>query len=99
MTYAIVTKFHGPTNHTGARISATTLMPRPSTNRPDRLFIPCEYKTNLEQNCINAARALCAKLNVPSLTTYIGAYHPGGYIFIAKTISAPTFNTGFYKET
>ena len=51
---AIETKYHGPSNSKGSRISATCQAGRIITNYKDEL--------NLEQNHIAAAVQLCVKL-------------------------------------
>lgn len=86
MTTAIITKFHGPTNRLGARISATTATPRPSTGRPDRLYISYDHKIWGEENHAIAAMALARTLNIS------GKWRSGsilnGYIFIRETFSS-----------
>ena len=52
---AIVTKYHGPTNSRGARISAKAWA--------GRVSIPYPHELNSEQGHEKAARALMAKFN------------------------------------
>lgn len=50
---AIVTRYHGPTNTKGARISATA--------SAGRVYVPYDHALNADGNHEAAATALCAK--------------------------------------
>lgn len=51
----ITTKYHGPTNTRGARITATDA-------NGEKVTIPFRYKLNTDEAHTAAARALCEKL-------------------------------------
>lgn len=70
---AIVTKYHGPTNARGARISAS------DTDR-NRISIPYPHELSGEDVYRKAAQALCLKMKWP--TSLIGGGTKDGYIFV-----------------
>lgn len=73
MRQAIVTKYHGPTNTRGTRISATT-------ESGIRRFYPYQYELNSEENHARAARLMAEHMGWDG--TWRGGSIPGGYAFI-----------------
>lgn len=79
MLQAIVTRYHGPTNHKGSRISA----------RADagRIMVPYDYALNVEDNHKAAAQALVERFGwtvdkgYPPLAGGALPNH-GGYCFV-----------------
>jgi hypothetical protein len=72
---AILTKYHGPTNTKGSRISA-----RDSDN--NKVFIPYPHELSGEAVFKKAALALCKKMNWQ--TKLIGGGLDNGYVFVFK---------------
>jgi hypothetical protein len=73
MLQAIVTKYHGPTNHKGSRVSAKA--------DAGRIVIAWDYALNPDENHAAAAHALAERLGCPVLA---GGALPGnaGYCFV-----------------
>ena len=55
MRQAITTKYHGPTNTRGSRISATSAS-------GTRIYVPYAYELSVDECHEQAAKALCTKL-------------------------------------
>lgn len=74
MTQAIVTKFHGPTNTRGSRISAKAFC--------GKVFVSYDYALSVQENHAAAARALVAKVGWHG--RWIAGAHPdtSGYVFV-----------------
>jgi hypothetical protein len=72
MRQAIVTKFHGPTNHRGARVKATA--------DAGSVTVSWDYALGIAENHLAAAVALANKHGWP--TNLVGGSLPGsGYVF------------------
>jgi hypothetical protein len=71
---AITTKYHGPTDTRGARISATS-------ESGIKVFIPYPHELRSEEGHIKAMRALCSKLKW--VGKYVGGAVKNGYVFVA----------------
>lgn len=71
---AITTKFHGPGNVRGARISATT-------ESGIRVTVPYDYAGTTDDRHANAARALCEKMGWSGALVSGGLAH-GGQVFV-----------------
>lgn len=65
---AIVTKYHGPTNTRGSRISATAAA--------GRIFIPYDHALSIQENHAAAARAYATKWGWHS--RYVGGVMASG---------------------
>jgi hypothetical protein len=79
MLQAIVTKYHGPTNHKGSRVSAKA--------DAGRIVIAWDYALNPDENHAAAARALADRLGWGEAIGYpvlAGGALPGnaGYCFV-----------------
>jgi hypothetical protein len=73
MRQAIVTKFHGPTNHRAARVKATA--------DAGSVTLAWDHRLNVEDNHRAAALALASRYGWP--TDMIGGGLPGsGYVFV-----------------
>jgi hypothetical protein len=70
---AIETKYHGPTNTRGARISATD-------GDGNRIYISYPYELSGEDVHRKAADALCRKMDWPG--TLAGGATKRGYVFV-----------------
>ena len=70
---AIVTKYHGPTNTRGSRISAS------DTDR-NRISIPYPHELSGEDVYRLAAETLCKKMGWPG--RLIGGSVKNGYVFV-----------------
>jgi hypothetical protein len=73
---AIFTKYHGPTNTRGSRISA-------SDEDGNKVSIPYPHELSGEAVHRKAADALCAKMNWTG--DLIGGSHRKGYVFVFQT--------------
>lgn len=73
MRQAIVTKYHGPTNTRGSRISATT-------ESGIRHYYPYQYELNSEGNHADAAQKMAEHMGWDG--TWRGGAIPGGYAFV-----------------
>lgn len=72
---SILTKYHGPTNTRGSRISAVT-------EAGHRLSISYPHELSGEDVHRKAAVALCRKMGWSGCGTLVGgAIHGGGYVF------------------
>jgi hypothetical protein len=72
---AITTKYHGPGNVRGARISATT-------ESGVRVSVPIDHGLDTDENHANAARALCAKLGWSGTLVSGGTKNGNVYVFL-----------------
>jgi len=70
---AITTKYHGPTDRKGARVSATD-------NDGNRITISYPYELSGEAVHRKAAEALCTKMNWPGKIAGGSVKH--GYVFV-----------------
>jgi hypothetical protein len=78
MSAAIITRYHGPTNTKGARISA-----RMATARP--VFIPYAYECSERDAHAAAAAALMAREGWPvGCPLAVGGMPDGGYVFVRE---------------
>ena len=83
MSAAIITRYHGPTDTLGARISARMMDARP-------VFIPYSYELNERDAHELAARALMARERwLMAVTGWaegwqmaVGGMPDGGYVFV-----------------
>ncbi len=84
---AITTKYHGPTNHRGSRISATV---QDGNDFKRRVYVDYDYELSPSGDAVyrKAAEAMCEKLTAegfaytkPSkmISGYAGT---GGYVFV-----------------
>lgn len=76
VTQAIITKYHGPTNTVGSRISATSAS-------GIRVFIPYPHEANTEEAHRRAADKLIAKLGWETDKPYAQGALKTGYAFVA----------------
>lgn len=74
---AIQTKFHGPTNYKGARLSAEPMTW--SAGRKPRVTVNYDYAVSADTNHDNAARALISKLGWYG--TWNSGSGPRGYVY------------------
>ena len=72
----IATKYHGPTNTRGSRISATA-------TSGQRVSIGYDHSLSSEQNHMAAARALLTKLNWTG--QWFAGATPDGYVFVTPS--------------
>lgn len=72
---AIETKFHGPTNTRGSRITA-------SDCDGNRVTVSTDYSLDSEANHRRAAVALCDKMRWNGAETMIAGSVKGGYVFV-----------------
>ena len=76
MSAAIITRYHGPTNTIGARISARMMTARP-------VFIPYAYELSERDAHAAAAAALMAREGWPvGCPMVAGGMPDGGYVFV-----------------
>jgi hypothetical protein len=83
---AIITKYHGPTNFRGSRISATV---RDGSNWKRRVSVPYPYEVSPTGDATHrvAAVAMCEKLLAEGFTytkpeNLISGYNNGEYVFV-----------------
>ena len=77
---AIMTKYHGPTNTRGPRVSASDLDRNPHPR--NQITLPWNYSLDSGQNHDAAARALCFKLGWTSCDLVRGGLpHGNVYVF------------------
>ena len=80
---AIITKFYGPTNHTGSRIEAKCAA--------KSIFVPYDHSLSSSANHAEAARTLAASLH------WVGAWAAGdmpdgtGNVYVNVRSNAPAF--------
>ena len=74
----ITTKYHGPTNTKGSRISAST-----SSSRPVRLMRSIENDLEIEENHARAALALMERLDLHG--RMIGGHSRAGMVWVFDT--------------
>ena len=72
---AITTKYHGPTNTRGSRVSA-------SDSDGNRVSIPYDHALNSEEAHRKAAVALCARMKWSGADTMVGGSIKNGYVFV-----------------
>ena len=72
---AITTKYHGPTEMIGSRISA-------SDSDGNRVYIPYDHALNSEEAHRKAAVAFCAKMKWSGADTMVGGSIKDGYVFV-----------------
>jgi len=82
----ILTKYHGPTNTRGSRISATV----PYGNKRRTYFYPYQYGLNSTENHAHAARLTAERLGWDGLRWHAGYLPTGGYAFVAE-MAEPAF--------
>jgi hypothetical protein len=73
----ITTKYHGPTDTKGSRISATTTGGK-------RKFYAWDHALNVDQNHIKAAMCMAIDLGWDFGQSYIGGPTETGYVFVAN---------------
>ena len=85
---AIITKYHGPTNYRGSRISATV---RDGLDWKRRVSVPYPYEVSPSGDATHrvAAVAMCEKLLAEGFTytkpeNLISGYNGGNYVFVFK---------------
>ena len=84
---AIITKYHGPTNFRGSRISATV---RDGLDWKRRVTVSYPYEANHGEDVFKvAAVAMCEKLTAEGFTytkpeNLIAGYDGHGYVFVFK---------------
>ena len=85
---AIITKYHGPTNYRGSRISATG---RDGLDWKRRVSVPYPHEASATGDAAHrvAAVAMCEKLTAEGFTytkpeNLISGYNGGDYIFLFK---------------
>lgn len=84
--FTIITKYIGPTNFRGGRISARTGDNRPSTGKPDRLTISYHYSSRTEALHAEAAKALAERLGL-SRRLWVAGSIDGGFCFTSLHLS------------
>ena len=72
---AITTKYHGPTNTRGSRVSA-------SDSDGNRVSIPYDHALDSEEIHRKAAVALCARMKWPGADAMVGGSVKNGYVFV-----------------
>ena len=72
---AITTKYHGPTDTRGSRISA-------SDSDGNRVSIPYDYELDSEEAHRRAAIAFCSKMKWSGADTMVGGSIKDGYVFV-----------------
>ena len=82
----IMTKYHGPTNHRGSRLSATV---RDGAAFTRRVYVAYDYELSPSGDGVyrKAAEAMCEKLTAEGFTytnpeKLISGYVTDGYIFV-----------------
>jgi hypothetical protein len=83
MFAAITTRFHGPTNSRGSRITATS--------QAGRLTLPYDHRYNADENHTLAARALAKKLEWRGHWYGGGLPNGRGYAFVCSTRGTSDF--------
>ena len=73
---AILTKYHGPTDTRGSRISATD-------SDGNRVSIPYPHELNSEEGHHKAAQALCDKMKWPGKLTGGGTKNGYAWVFVS----------------
>lgn len=84
MFKSIITRYHGPTDHKGSRISA-------SAEGVPRLYMPYDYALNAAENHAAAAAALANRhewLRDGMQLTGGGLPNGRGYVFVFTTAAA-----------
>lgn len=74
MNTAILTKYHGPTNRKGSRISATA--------NGNRIYIPYPHHCGPDEANLLAAERLCHKMGWRG--ELVAGRTPIGYVFVFK---------------
>lgn len=76
MMQAIVTKYHGPTNHRGARVTARA--------QAGRVTIPWSHELDIDENHRKAATVLAFKFGWSDHSDLVGGALPDdtGYCFV-----------------
>lgn len=84
---AITTRFHGPTNTKGSRITASVTEEARDGQAVRKVTIGCEDALGLEANHRAAAVALIRKLGwtSPNYGDWIAGDTPTGYVFVCDT--------------
>ena len=82
--FAITTKYHGPTNHRGSRISATV---QDDSGWKVKATVGYDHSLSGDDVFRKAAIALCEKLTAMGMTwsnpdNLISGTIPGGYVFV-----------------
>ena len=72
---AITTKYHGPTEMRGSRISA-------SDSDGNRVYIPYDYALSDEEVHRKAAVAFCKRMKWTGADTMVGGSIKDGYVFV-----------------
>ncbi len=72
---AIVTKYHGPTNSRGSRISATA--------EAGRVYMSYRHDLDIPANHAEAARLFAAKFGWLEFSDYAQGGTANGYVFVA----------------
>ena len=87
--FAITTKYHGATNHTGSRISATV---QDSSGWKKRVYVAYDHSLSAtsDEPFRKAAIALCEKLTAMGMTwsnpdNLISGTIPNGSVFVFRT--------------
>jgi len=82
----IITKYHGPTNHRGSRISATV---QDGSDFKRRVYVAYDYELSPTGDAVfrKAAEAMCEKLTAEGYTytkpdKMISGYAADGYVFV-----------------
>lgn len=72
---AIVTKYHGPTNSRGSRVSATA--------GPGRLYFAWDHALDVTENHAVAARMYAEKFGWLDSSDFVGGGTEEGFVFVA----------------
>ena len=72
---AITTKYHGPTDTRGSRISARA--------EPGRIYVPYDHALDIAENHAAAAHAYAQKYGWTEYNDYVGGGTQDGYVFVA----------------
>jgi hypothetical protein len=90
MPVAIITKYHGPTDTRGSRISARTTSDRP------KVFVPYQYEYSHERAHLPAVLAYCKKMDWHGTLACGGV--DDGYVWVF-TESKSSIDGKPYKST
>ena len=83
----IVCKYHGPTDHRGARISVNRQDRHPDGGRPDRIWLSWDYSVGIHENMTAAVQAYIDRMGWSGVWSVgltadgaVAVYQPGsGY--------------------
>lgn len=83
--HTIETRYHGPTNTRGARISATS-------TEGHRVFVPYDYSVEILDDHAKAVNALRQKLGWQDKPMHLAGSSKKGYIWAFDFLVEPTYS-------